>query len=290
MTKPYVVMTDSACDMPTALEKSSGVHILNFGITVDGQAFTEREDFTFDEYYEILRNCQGIPTTAHITQPRFVQAFEAHAAAGVKQLLYVSINAGGSATHSAALMAKQQFLQDNPACGMEIFIVDSHTYSMAYGWFVAAAAEKLAAGTPMEEVVAWLQDTFARVEIILGAYSLRFMKKSGRISAAAAFAGELLGLRPIISLNDGQSVVQQKVRGDKDVLPALLQHAATHRTAPAPYLVGGTDDDKMRALCALCTEAFGAPPSATFQLGAAVATNTGPDAIAIVYLGEERAR
>lgn len=285
--KTWAVLTDSACDMPLTLEAESGVDILCFGITVDGKAYTERKDFTFDEYYEILRNCEGIPATAQITALQFLETFTRYADAGCRQLLYVSINGTGSATNESAQMARQQFAEARPQSPMEIFIVDSHTYSMAYGWYVAEAAKKLAAGQAMAEVAAWLEDVFRRVEIILGAFSLRFMKKSGRISAAAAFAGELLGLRPVISLVGGVSAVQKKVRGDKDVLPALWEYAEGHRNS-GEYMVGGTSRPVVEELVALCREKWGAGPLCTFQLGAAVSTNTGPDAIAIIYLGEAR--
>jgi DegV family protein with EDD domain len=286
--RKITVLTDSACDMPYDLEKTSGVDILNFSITVDGRCYTEREDFNFDEYYEILRRCDGIPATAQITQLRFLDKFKGYDDDGCGQLLYVSICAAGSATHDAAVMAERQFRKERPGSPMRIFIVDSHCYSMAYGYYVAQAAEKLADGAAMEDVAAWLEDIFSRVEILLAAFSLRFMKKSGRISAAAAVAGEVLGIRPIITLNDGISTVQKKIRGDKDVLPAMVEYLKQHHAPPLEYQVGGTGDDTIAALAKLAGETFGRPPVFTFKLGAAVATNTGPDAIAFTYLGPRR--
>lgn len=287
--KKYRVLTDSACDLPFAMAEKHRIDILSFGITVDGKAYTERIDFNFEEYYEILRTCEGVPSTAHVTVPRFLAKFEEYDDAGVQDVLYVSINGSGSATLDAATMAKKEFYASRPGSTMNICLVDSHCYSMAYGWPLLHAEEKLAAGESIADVEAWLNDVFTRVEIILGAFSLKFMKKSGRISAAAAFAGELLGLRPIISLNDGVSTVRKKVRGDKEVPPALLQYAGEHRVG-GDYLVGGTDDAVIAGLAALCEEKWGEKPVATFKLGAAVATNTGPDAVAIVYMGKPRTR
>ncbi|NLW78348.1 MAG: DegV family protein [Ruminococcaceae bacterium] len=288
--KPFAVLTDSACDLPYDLAEQSPVDILSFGISLDGKAYSERVDFNFDQYYDLLRNSQGLPSTSHIPLPRYLLQFEDYDAAGIEEVLYVSINAGGSNTHDAAVLAAKRFHQLHPESKMRIHVVDSHAYSMAYGWYVVEAARKLEKGASMDTVVAWLEDVFRRVEIVLGAFSLKFMKKSGRISAAAAFAGELLGLRPIVSLNDGVSVVQRKVRGDKDVLPALLDHAAQRMVHPPEYMVGGTDQAIMDDLAARCEKRFGVPPLSIFKLGSAVASNTGPDAIAIVFMGERRAR
>ncbi len=207
----------------------------------------------------------------------------------MEQLLYVAINSGASNTYNAAQMAKDAYLEAHPD-GMEIFLVDSRTYSMAYGWFVAEAAQKLRNAEPMQAVVEWLNDRFARVEIYVGAYSLRFIKKSGRITAAAAFAGELLGLRPIISLVDGESTVVKKVRGDKEVIPNMVKAASAHLAHPPQYLVGCTDSTSCADLAAACEAAWQTPPLAAFKLGAAVATNTGPDTLGLVILGNKRAR
>lgn len=287
--RKFVVLTDSACDLPPQMAQEAGVEIMNFFITVDGKSYTEREDFTFEKYYDMLRACQAVPSTAHITWTRFLERFEQCDEDGVQQLLYVSINSGGSATCEAAQMAKEKFEKAHPQSTLKITIVDSHTYSMAYGWFVKEAVLKLAAGESMEDVAAWLEDQFSRVDIILAAYTLNFMKKSGRVSAAAAFAGELLGLRPLISLTDGVSTVRQKVRGDKEVVPAVAAYVEKNRDPKdMRYAVVSTSDETSDELAKLCTEKWGVAPVGQFKIGAAVATNTGPDAIAIVFMGKKR--
>ena len=285
--RKFAVLTDSASDIPYDMAEQSGIDILCFGITVDGSAYVDRQDFNFDQYYELLRTCQGVPSTAHIITPRFVEQFEAYDNAGLSDVLYVSINGAGSNTLDAAHMAREEFHKNRPHSSLRITLIDSHSYSMAYGWFLVEAVRKLDAGETMDEVAVWLRDVFTRVEIALAAFSLKFMKKSGRISAAAAIAGELLGVRPIISLNDGVSVVEKKVRGDKDVLPALIAHTEPRKNGEF-YMVGGTSQTVMDELAEICTKKWNTPPVCTFKLGSAVASNTGPDAIALVFLGEAR--
>ncbi|MFQ7003283.1 MAG: DegV family protein [Ruthenibacterium lactatiformans] len=114
-------------------------------------------------------------------------------------------------------------------------------------------------------------------------YTLRFVK-SGRVSAAAAFAGELLSLRPIIHMVDDTTSTIAKVRGDSAVMPGLIVQTK-NGCEGAPYLIGATDDGNAKMLAKMCKKEFGYAPAATFLLGAAVATNTGPNAVAIVYQG-----
>lgn len=250
--RKFAVLTDSACDIPADMQKKYNIDILSFTITVDGESYIERVDFTNEQYYDMLAKCTDIPKTSQITMMRFEEQFEAYLAAGVEDVLYVSINSGGSNTHSAALMARQNFLEEHPGCPMHITIVDSRTYSMGYGWFVCEAARKLAGGADMRTVAEYLEDAFARLEIALSVFTLKFIKKSGRISAAAAFAGELLGLRPVITIIDGNTATAAKVRGDNAVMPSLAAHLKKRIAPGALYLVGGTDKENCKQLARLC--------------------------------------
>ena len=194
------VLTDSASDIPRELEEKYGIDILPFSIVVDGQSYTERVDFTNEQYYEMLTKAEGIPKTSQITMLRFLEKFCAYADEGYTDVIFVSINSAGSNTYNAACMAAESLRDERPGCTMNVHVVDSHTYSMTYGWHVCEAARKLAGGRGRKNA-SWniWRTQLARMEIMLSMYTLRFVKKSGRVSAAAAFAGELLGLRPIIT-------------------------------------------------------------------------------------------
>ena len=282
------ILTDSACDIPPELEEKYNIDILPFTITLDGKSYTERQDFTFDEYYEILRHAKGTPSTAHVTHLHFCEQYFQYDNQGYTDVIHVTINSSGSATYDAAQMAINSFKEERPNSNLKIHLIDSHTYSMLYGWYVCEAARKVRNGADVTSIVEWLEDVFSRGEIILGAYSLKVMKKSGRISAAAAFAGELLGLRPIISLIDGVTKVENKVRGDAGVLPALVSYVSARKGDTFEYMVGTTDQERGEELAKLCKKEFGTAPIHIFKIGSAVASNTGPDAIAIAFLGKPR--
>ena len=284
------ILTDSACDIPAELEARYGIDILPFTITLDGVSYTERQDFTMEQYYDMLRNAKGVPSTAHITAIRFCEQYCKYVDEEYTEVLHVTLNSTGSATYDDARMAMDMLEEERPGHNLKIHLVDSHTYSMVQGWPLCEAARKIRNGGEVRMAVAELEHIYARSEAILAAFSLKQMKKSGRISAAAAFAGELLGLRPVISLIDGVSVVQNKVRGDAAVLPAMVKLAAARATdiKNEDYMIGYTDVACVDDLVRQCKKEFGHPPVQVFHLGAAVSSNTGPDAIAIVYLGEAR--
>lgn len=162
---------------------------------------------------------------------------------------------------------------------------------MPYGWYLCECARKVRAGEPLDACLREMQDKLARVEICLAAYSLRQMKKSGRVSAAAAVVGDLMGIRPIISLNDGISKVEAKVRGDNNVPPAMVKWVKSRvdDVKKMPYMVAYTSSTAKRdELVKLCKKEFGHAPLLVFQLGGVVSANTGPDGIAIVFEGKPR--
>ena len=287
MIRKIAILTDSCCDIPEELAREYNIDILPFTITLDGKSYTEREDFGFDEFYKMLRTAQGVPSTAHITALQFCEKYCEYVDAGYTDVLHVTINSTGSATNEAAQMAQGLLREERPEHQLKIHLMDSHTYSMVYGWPLCNAARKIRNGAELRPVMEELERVFNCSEIVLAAFSLKQMKKSGRISAAAAFAGELLGLRPIISLNQGVSKVEAKVRGDSAVIPAMIRQvkARVEDLASMPYQIGYTDVECVTDLIKLCKKEFGHPPENVFKLGAAVATNTGPDALAITYEG-----
>lgn len=289
--RKIAVLTDSACDIPQNLQDQYGIDILPFVITLDGTSYVERQDFTNEEYYQMLRNAKGTPSTAHITAMQFCEQYCHYVDEGYTDVLHVTINASGSATYDAAVMAQNLLEEERPGHTLRIYLVDSHTYSFVYGWQVCEAARLLRNGAEMSYILNLLEEAFSSAEIILSAFSLKVMKKSGRISAAAAFAGELLGLRPVISLIDGKTKVEAKVRGDAAVPPAMIRLAkqrAAHTGDDFVYMIGCTDIAAVDDLIRQCRKEFGHPPLHVFKLGAAIASNTGPDALAIVYQGQKR--
>ena len=286
----YVVLTDSTCDLPEEAAKQHNIDIVCFKIALDGEGYTERVDFTPEQFCEMLKKASGLPTTAQITQFEFFDKFEEYDRQGVEQTLYISINAGGSGTNAAAHAAAAQFHEEHPDSRMEIFIVDSHAYSMAEGAGVIEAKQKLDAGETMESVVEYLNDKYAKMEILLTAYTLKVIRKSGRISAAAAIAGNLLGIHPIFTLNDGVSQVVKKVRGDKAVVSSMATTMASRMAQGTPYYIGVSDHKYDEEYVEACTKKVGYAPVGIFHLGCAVLSNTGAEAVGLVFEGAKRER
>lgn len=239
MAQKIKFVTDSASDIPRSLREELDILVLPFPIAMGAREYQDGVDFTPAEFYDMLLASPHIPTHAQLTPFVFSQCFEEAFRQGYTDLIYTSINSKGSATHQNALQAREEFYEDRPEAKdtFRIHILDSHSYTMAYGWAVVQGARMAREEKPVQEILTYIQDWISHARVLFAPLDLRFAKKSGRVSAAAAFMGEALGLKPVMTFEGGDSKVLTKVRGEKNVIPTLLEMCQKTREPNTPYLV-----------------------------------------------------
>lgn len=285
------IMTDSASDIPPEIEKELEIRILSFHITAGDVDYLERVDLSTEQFYNLLISSPKIPTTSQITSVEFYEEFEKVYKNGYAELIYISINSKGSNTHDNAIMAKNKLFEKHPQLKdtFKIHVIDSKTYTMAYGYAVVEAAKKAQRGADSNEIVAYLEDWFDSVVVYFAPLTLEFVKKSGRVSVAAAFVGELVGLRPIIQIKDGEMKIVEKVRGDKAIAPSLIKHASVDAIPKTPYLlVKGMSEEPATILFEQSKKHFGCECVDNYNVGAAIAINAGPKVIGIAVKATNR--
>jgi DegV family protein with EDD domain len=288
MVEKIQIVTDSGSDIPKAYEQKHGIRILAFPITVGERGFFDR-DMTDAEYYKLILDSvksADFPKTAQITVNRFLDIYNEYFAAGITDLIYASIADLGSATYANAFMAREHFFEENPAAKerFNIHLVDSGNYTGVYGWPVIQAAIKAEKGVPAADIVDYITDWCKYAEVNFGCFTLDFVKRSGRVSTAAAFVGEMLGLRPIIRIKQAVSTTTATVRGDKAVVPKIVDVTAERIIPGTPYvLISGNDKAAEDELTKLITKRLGYPPEMVFYVGAAVAANVGPCVVGTIF-------
>ena len=283
---PIKFVTDSAADIPRALREELDIQVLPFPIAMGAKELQDGYDFTPEEFYPMLLSASQIPTHAQLTPFVFSQCFHEAFQDGFRCLIYTAINSKGSATYQNAVQARDEFYEDFPEARdtFHIHILDSRTYTMGYGWAVVQGAKMARAGADEGEVLAYLQDWIDHARVIFAPLDLRFAKKSGRVSAAAAFMGDALGLKPIMTFEGGDSKVVSKVRGEKNVVPALLELCRKTRKPGTPYLViEGNNREQAASLEAESAKELGEPAEMTYPIGGVISINAGPNLIGLVY-------
>ena len=278
--------TDSAADIPAALREELNIQVLPFPIAMGDREYADGFDFTPQEFYDMLLAAPAIPTHAQLNPYVFTEVFEAAWKEGYTDLIHTSINSKGSATCSNAFQARGDFYRDHPEAEetFHIHIIDALNYTMSYGWPVAQGARMAAGGGQPQEIVDFIQDWVDHVRVIFAPLDLRFAKKSGRVSAAAAFVGEALGLKPVMTFTDGESKILAKVRGEKAVVSKLAELCRAGRAPGTPYLmVLGNNTEQSEKLLEACRSELGEEPALSYHIGGVIAINAGPNLIGLVY-------
>lgn len=279
-------ITDSAADIPAVLREEYGIQVMPFPIAAGDREYADGVDLTPQEFYDLLLSLPQIPTHAQLTPFFFEECFEQVWQEGYDHLIYTSINSKASATHSNAVQARDTFFEDHPEAKgkFQIHIIDSLCYTMGYGWAVLEGARMAKEGKDVQEICAFIQDWVDHVRVLFVPFDLKFAKKSGRVSAAAAFVGEALGLKPIMTFEDGASKVLSKVRGDKAVIPALLKLCQEEREEGTPYMLIRSGNPEQESLLAqTCAQQLDQPPAMEYYIGGVIAINAGPNLTGLVY-------
>lgn len=279
------LMADSACDISKENEEKYGIKILCFPITVGDKNFHDR-DMNIKEYYDLIMNSTELPKHSQITPMVYKECFEQYYSEGYTDVFYAAIASKGSNTINSAKTAKVSFFEEHPDAEgkFRIRILDSGNYTGTIGYPVIQAAIKAEKGISPDEIEDYLTDWYSAAEVHFGCYSLEFVKKSGRVSSAAGFVGEVLGLRPIICIKQGVSQVEAKVRGDKAVVPKLADVICDRIIPGSPYIImEGYDVNYTDDLEKELTKRLGYPPEMRFDIGGVIAANCGPRTVAAAF-------
>ena len=280
-----VILTDSCCDLPKETVEELGIKVLPFTLTVGGKSFLEMYDKSTQEFYKLLEETDEIPKHSQIPPITFEEAYKELFEQGYTDIISVSLNSQGSGTYNNSIMAKNDFFDNNPQAKdkLRIFNLDSKCYTLFYGYPVMEAAKKIKRGADVEEIIAYLEDWFNVCAVYAVPFTLKYAKKSGRISAAKAFAGELLGLKPVILFADGTTETIDKIRGEKNIVPKFVEIIEKNMTPQTPYiLLHGRDDTVAKEVEKELAKKTGRKAEMMGNIGAVVTSNIGPDLVAIV--------
>ena len=285
--KKRIIITDSASDISELAEKELNIRFLNFQVAIDGTTYTSRIDFNNEEFYGMLEKAHKLPTTSQITPFYFQDLYLELFNEGYEDVILVLINSKGSATFGNSQSAITTFFEEHPEAQgkINIYPVDARSYSCAYGYPVTVAAKKIIDGESTKSIVEYLEDYMQRSIIYAGLYTLKYAGKSGRIPSAAAFVGDALGLKPLMRICDNEITTKDKVRGEKKIIPAIIDKIAEVIEPKGEYcVVYGNDETVKDQIIEAATQRFGYPPVDSYRIGAAIAINAGPKVVGISCL------
>lgn len=285
------IVTDSAADILVADVEKYGIEVIPFKVAMGDKSYVSNVDFNNDEFYKLLEEYDGIPSTSQITPYEFEEFYNKKFEEGCKELVLILINSKGSSTYNNSVMAKENFFEEHPEAEgvINIYTFDGAGYNGSYGWAVIEAAKLVQDGADIDTVLACVREQLSKKRIYFGMYSLVYAGKSGRIPSAAAFVGEVIGLKPIMKIWDHEIVTANKAKGEKKLMSTIVNMAIEDIEEGSEYgVIYGSDKSVGDDIAAKLTEKLGYGPKYTFQIGAAVAINAGPKVVGVVFDSKER--
>lgn len=283
-----VLMTDSSSDLPVELVRDLGIETVSLAYMLQDRQFPD--DFgqtqTHAEFYAAMRS--GLqPTTSQVPRQAFVEAFRRHAEAG-DPVLYLAFSSALSGTFDAAWSARKEVLEEYPEA--RIMVLDTRAAAVAQGLLVYEAALRWRDGMPLEELGAWVMHERPRLNGWFVVDDLDTLRRGGRLNAAAATAGTLLDVKPLLHVSDeGRLELKRSIRGRNKAMRSLADLLAERASEPAvqTVAVGHADcaEDAAR-LCDLVRERVDVPEIITMQVGPVIGAHTGPGMLAVAFWGE----
>lgn len=285
----YIVYTDSGCDISPELlaEWGVGCASLTFCFEKENVEYTST-DMPVDVFYNRMRSGE-IAKTSAINIGSFIDAFESILQQG-SDILYIGFSSALSTTYNSAVIATQQLAAQYPE--RKIVTVDSLAASAGQGLLVYLAAEKKKSGAAIEETAAYIEGIRQYLCHWFTVDDLEYLKRGGRVSPTVAFVGNVLGIKPVLRVDDeGRLTNVSKIRGRKKSLAALAEKYADLALEPEQGTVFISHSDCVEdaeTLADMLRENHNVQVRLITDIGTVIGAHTGPGTVALFFIGRER--
>lgn len=283
----FTLFTDSDCDITPEIAARYGMKLISMPYTIDGNEIRPYEDFEkfdYHAFYDRLRR-GSLPSTSALPPTDYIKYFEPEFAAG-NDIVYVHFSAAMSATFNSLRLAMEELSEKYPE--RKLTLIDTKGITIGAYSTVLDVAEAYKKGATVEELVAIGKESVEKTAIYFFADDLKFFHKSGRVSGFAAFFGGIIGIRPIIYMDEnGIMKAKDKSRGRKQTLDKLMgyvkdlgDHVKDHRV-----VVAHTDALNLaKEFGELLKKEFGEDLEIDYEVvNPTAGSHCGPDAIGVSF-------
>jgi DegV family protein with EDD domain len=221
------IVLDSTADFPDATQHHPSWRVVPLYVNFGTKSFRDGVDLTGEEFYERLRSSPELPTTSQPTPADFLACYSE--LSGYERILSLHLAANLSGTYQSAGIAAAELGDDR------VRTIDTETASAGISLLALAIQRRLDAGTTDEEIDELVERYKAEHGLIFTVDTLEFLARGGRIGRAKAFAGELLHVKPILSIRDGEVIPIKRVRGARKAFQEFVD-TLTSETTDVPEL------------------------------------------------------
>lgn len=287
----YKIVTDSTSDLTQELVERTGVTVIPMNFTIGDDSFfdyPDKREISSHDFYTRLSAGES-STTNQISLATFTDTFEPMLKDGF-DVLYLGFSSGLSGTYNNSVIAAKDLASRYPE--RKIYAVDTLAASMGEGLLVWHAAQLQKEGKTIDEVKEWMEQNRLRLHHWFTVDDLNHLKRGGRISGASALVGTMLGIKPVMHVdNDGHLILISKIRGRKQSLDELVAHMK--RTAVEPekqmiFIASADSEESSEYVKKQVASKLGARQFSLGSIGPVIGAHSGPGTLALFYLGTDR--
>lgn len=278
------IVIDSASDFDYQEANRLGLCFLPLTIEWEGRVYRDQLDISSREFYEKLVETDALPTTAQLSPNDYGEAF-ARLTANGDTVVAIALSSKLSGTCQSAVIAAA----DYPG---KVFVVDSENVSIGEYLLVRYAVELRARGLDAPALVEELERAKRSIRVIAAVDTLEYLKRGGRVSSVTAFAGTLLGIKPVVAVINGEVEVIGKARGSKkanNLLCELIeQHGGVDFSMPHVLGFTGMSDAMLQKYIADSAHLWRGYTDTLpiTAIGSVIGTHVGPGAVGVAFFSK----
>ena len=272
---------DSASDIVPAEAERLGLIHLPMVVRFGDKEYLDAVTLSHSEFYEKLIESDELPTTSQISPATYDDAIT-EALHTCDTVIIITVSSKLSGTYQSAVIAAQE--HDG-----KVFVVDSESVCIGERLLILRALEMQSQGLSAEQIVEQLNEEKKHIRVMALVDTLEYLKKGGRISAATAFAGGLLSIKPVIAIENGEVAVIGKARGSKNA-NNLLRELVTkcggiNFDKPYALAYSGISDTLLQKYIEDSKEIWehGTSSLPITTVGCSIGTHAGPGAVAVAF-------
>ena len=294
MNKKFILSCESTVDLPFSYISGRDIPVIFYSYTVDETEYVDdmlRDPNALPEFYKFIEEGK-LPSTSQINEFNYLEFFEEQLRHG--DLLHVAFGSGMTQSARNAELAAEELRKKYP--DRKLIVVDSLCSSSGYGMLVDYAADMRDKGCTIEETEKWLLDNRQKIHHQFFSTELKYYRRSGRMSGATAMIATILGICPIMRLDDkGRIIAYGKVRGKQNAVKTTVDTMEKHAQGGREY----------SGKCFIChsqcpqdAEKLRDALSQRFpnikdkiricDIGTIIASHCGPGTVAVFFLGDQR--
>ncbi|QNL44808.1 DegV family protein [Oscillibacter hominis] len=271
------IITDSTCDLDFKTQQELNIEVIPLSVIFEDGIYRDGVEISKEAFYEKQASVKVLPKTAQANPAEFCDVFEENRE---DEIVGIFLSSKLSGTFQSACIAREML------DGRQIHLVDSLNVTVGLGLLVRQAAAMREQGLSAREIAARIESLKRRVRFVAFVNTLKYLKMGGRIPASTAVFGTMLGISPVVSIENGKLESIGKVKGKQKILEFTTSFV-NHHLIDYQYPVAFAHSHALETAAAYrekCCRAFHIENSVLDELGAVLGTHAGPGCYGMAYI------